>query len=271
MTLESWLERATFWLAPASAEKVREEIREHFESAFEAERERGVSRYSAEQTAVKSLGSPAAANRQYRKVLLTVSEAKMLEFWRTPDPRIGRTYALLASAFLVGALGTVLVLAAMAKESFAALPAPEKLSFLVLLLSALCVGVSLFALHGWRRSNPGSRGRLMVYVLHALPLVGLAVAAIAYVYFGFNFVTRFWFGAALVCLLGLTASTWPINTAARSRSFRVVKWTALSAGLLIFFYPWHWGILGFYISSEWRRHALRRKLPIDQWPPELFR
>ena len=170
MTLESWLERATFWLAPASAEKVREEIREHYESAFEAERERGVSRYNAERAAVKTLGSPAVANRQYRKVLLTANEAKMLELWKTTDPRLGRIYALLASAFLVGALGTVLVLAAIARESFGALPAPEKLSFLASLLSALCVGTSLFAFHGWRRSNPGSKGTLVVCVLHALPL-----------------------------------------------------------------------------------------------------
>jgi hypothetical protein len=274
MTLESWLERATRTLAPASTEKVRTEIRDHYESAFEAELARGASRENAERVAVESLGSAAAANREYRKVLLTAPEAKMLEFWKTPDPRIGRTYALLASAFLVGSLATVFIIAGIGiaqPESLAALPSPEKLSFLALLLSALCVGVSLFALQGWRRSNPGSKRSVIVFVLHVVPLIEITVAVVTYVYFGFNFVTRFWFGSALVTLMSLTASTWPINTPGRSRSFRLIKWAILFTGLLIFFWPWHWGILIVYIYGEWRRNLLRRKLPTQEWPPELFR
>lgn len=70
MTLESWLLRATHNLAPSSAEQVRREIQQHYSSAIESG--------AGPQEAVASLGTPEDANRQYRKVLLTVSEAKLL-------------------------------------------------------------------------------------------------------------------------------------------------------------------------------------------------
>ena len=67
MTLEQWLQRATRGLSKDSAEQVRREIAEHCESAA-AE---GVD-------AVQALGDPGIANCEYRKVLLTPFEARML-------------------------------------------------------------------------------------------------------------------------------------------------------------------------------------------------
>jgi hypothetical protein len=70
MTLESWLQQATRHLAEDSAAQVRTEIREHFEMARDAA--------IADHVALASLGDPKIANRQYRRVLLTAAEARML-------------------------------------------------------------------------------------------------------------------------------------------------------------------------------------------------
>ena len=64
--LEQWLSDATRDLSAESAAQVRAEIQEHYESACEAG-----------QDALAELGDPRAANRAYRKVLLTKREAWM--------------------------------------------------------------------------------------------------------------------------------------------------------------------------------------------------
>lgn len=78
MTLESWLNQATRHLAADSASQVRTEIREHFESAREAALTDGATAADADQIALSSLGDPKIANRQYRRVLLTSAEARLL-------------------------------------------------------------------------------------------------------------------------------------------------------------------------------------------------
>jgi hypothetical protein len=67
-SLEQWLSLATRKLAPASIEQVRREIGEHYQSALDACT-----------WDLASLGSPRKANREYRKVLLTRSEARFLK------------------------------------------------------------------------------------------------------------------------------------------------------------------------------------------------
>jgi hypothetical protein len=76
--LDSWLKQATRHLSRDSAAQVRVEIQEHFESGLEAAMGRGASRQEAEQRAVAALGLAKAANRQYRMVMLTSGEARML-------------------------------------------------------------------------------------------------------------------------------------------------------------------------------------------------
>jgi hypothetical protein len=76
--LESWLKQATHCLSNDSATQVRIEIREHYDSAQEAAISDGATADEASQLAVTSLGDAKAANRQYRKVLLTSAEARML-------------------------------------------------------------------------------------------------------------------------------------------------------------------------------------------------
>ena len=76
--LDSWLNQATRHLSVDSAAQVRTEIREHYESAWEAAVGGGAPADEAGRSALAALGDAKAANRQYRKVLLTSSEARML-------------------------------------------------------------------------------------------------------------------------------------------------------------------------------------------------
>ena len=72
--LESWLTDATQGLSKDSAAQVRSEIGEHYESSLRHD----VTPDEADRIAVAALGDAKSANRQYRKVLLTSGEARML-------------------------------------------------------------------------------------------------------------------------------------------------------------------------------------------------
>ncbi len=76
--LDSWLREATRHLAADSIAQVRREIGEHYESAREATIAGGCSAEEADRIAVRALGDPKTANCQYRQVLLTSAEARML-------------------------------------------------------------------------------------------------------------------------------------------------------------------------------------------------
>ncbi|MDR3739366.1 MAG: permease prefix domain 1-containing protein [Terracidiphilus sp.] len=77
-SLEMWLKRATRWLSTDSAAQVRAEIEEHFAESREAALSAGANEEEAERSALAALGDAAAANRQYRRVLLTAREVRVL-------------------------------------------------------------------------------------------------------------------------------------------------------------------------------------------------
>jgi hypothetical protein len=124
--LDSWLKQATRHLSKDSAAQVRTEIQEHYESAREDAMSGGATADDADRSAVTALGDAMAANRQYRNVLLTSGEARMLRdakwearafcsrpwlWWLLlPVPAV----ALLAATalFLLGAIGVARVLLA---------------------------------------------------------------------------------------------------------------------------------------------------------------
>ena len=122
--LEAWLKEATRRLARDSAAQVRAEIQEHYEAALEAAVSAGSTAAEAERMALAQMGEPRAANRQYRKVLLTSAEARLLGEgnWEAraicSRPGLMRLLlavpagALLASAalFLAGAIDTARLL-----------------------------------------------------------------------------------------------------------------------------------------------------------------
>jgi hypothetical protein len=76
--LDRWLRQATQCLANDSAGQVVSEIREHYESAREAAIAAGARPDDADEAALALLGDAKIANRQYRKVLLTSGEARLL-------------------------------------------------------------------------------------------------------------------------------------------------------------------------------------------------
>jgi hypothetical protein len=76
--LDSWLKQATWHLAKDSAAQVRTEIQEHYESARDAAVSNGATIDEADRLALNLLGDAKTANRQYRYVLLTSAEARML-------------------------------------------------------------------------------------------------------------------------------------------------------------------------------------------------
>ena len=78
MEFEAWLTQATKHLSRDAAAQVRDEIQEHYEAARESAMERSCSSEEAGGIALVALGDATAANRQYRKVLLTSAEARLL-------------------------------------------------------------------------------------------------------------------------------------------------------------------------------------------------
>jgi hypothetical protein len=76
--LDNWIERATRGLSNESAAQVRREIVDHYESALEAAVAAGAVADAAERSALSALGDGETVNRQYRRVLLTSSEARLL-------------------------------------------------------------------------------------------------------------------------------------------------------------------------------------------------
>jgi hypothetical protein len=122
--LETWLKQATRRLSRDSAAQVRNEILDHYDSAREARMSGGSTADEADRLAVAALGNAKAANRQYRSVLLTSAEARMLREsawearavcsrgwlkWRLPAMPVA---ALLAATalFFTGAIGVAGVL-----------------------------------------------------------------------------------------------------------------------------------------------------------------
>jgi hypothetical protein len=76
--LDSWLLQATRGLSKDSAAQVRAEIQEHYRSAHDDATAGGTISDEADRLAVTALGDAKMANRQYRGVLLTSGEVRML-------------------------------------------------------------------------------------------------------------------------------------------------------------------------------------------------
>ena len=76
--LDGWLQQATRRLSKDSATQVRAEIQEHYESARQTAMSGGATADEADRDAVATLGDARTANCQYRSVLLTAAEARVL-------------------------------------------------------------------------------------------------------------------------------------------------------------------------------------------------
>jgi len=75
-------------------------------------------------------------------------------------------------------------------------------------------------------------------------------------------------------LIGLLAGApvLPIYTQSRGRVFRVVKWVFLVATLWLAFH-WSWLFFSCLCPTawiDWTRASIRRKLPVSEWPRQLY-
>jgi hypothetical protein len=207
--LETWLKQATRHLSRDSVAQVRTEIQEHYASARESAMSAGSTADEADRSAVNALGNAKAANCQYRKVLLTSAEARML--------REGN----------------------------------------------------------WEARAVCSR-QWLKWVLLAMPVAAL-FAAIACFLTGAIAITRVLVIGGVGMGLLFAAPFLPVYTPARGRVFRVVKWVVLIGMLGLAFGPdalkWSWlliSCLWLVARIEWTRVSIRRKLPVAEWPKQLY-
>jgi uncharacterized membrane protein len=207
--LDAWLEQAVRCLSRDSASQVRTEIQDHFESEREAAISQGASAGESERIALQALGDPREANRQYRRVLLSSSEAALLRSTNL------EAHAICSTPWM----------------KWAILASPG-----VLLLAS----VVLLAIH-------------QVALARGLMLMGSVMAIV--------FIPPFL----------------PIYTPARGRVFRAIKWTLIFGAVLLLLgrdtLQWSWLFASCFFPAfwtEWKRIGIRRKLPITQWPKQLY-
>lgn len=83
----------------------------------------------------------------------------------------------------------------------------------------------------------------------------------------------------LGCFTGIVFLTpfLPIYTLLRGRVFRLIKWAFILGGVVLLFgkdaFSWSWLLASCIFPvfwMEWKRMMIRRKLPIAQWPKQLY-
>jgi hypothetical protein len=207
--LEIWIERATRRLSKAAAVQVRTEITEHYESAREAAIAAGDTDDDAARTALSALGDAKQANCQYRQVLLTADEERILQ-------EGDREARFLCSRLRV-------------KWLLVGLP-----------LASVPVAAILLA--------TGRSDLARTIILTAAGVAPLPLALLLRIR------TRFW-----------------------GRVFRCVRAMVMLGSVLLLFghdaLRWSWLIVSCLwplVWSEWRRAAIRRKLPLTAWPRHLY-
>lgn len=202
--LEIWLTQATRHLSKDSAARVRTEILEHHEAAREEAIGAGFTPEAADRMVVSALGDARIANRQYRQVLLTTEEAKLLRNG-TYEARIVCSHGWLKALLL-------------------SIPA-------AILLAAI-----VFLLQGKPDTAKGLlAGAIGVAIWSATPFL-------------------------------------PVYTRWRGRFLRLAKWAVLCAMLGMMF-QWSWlfiSCLWPVVWMEWTRASIRRKMPLSQWPKQLY-
>jgi hypothetical protein len=202
--LDGWLKQATRHLSQDSAAQVRAEIREHYESAREAAMSGGATADDADQQAIATLGDARTANCQYRNVLLTAAEARLLRQgnWEAR--------AICSRVWLKWILVALPLAALIAATVFLLMGAVETAR--ILLVSGIGMGI-LFAAPMFPVYTP-SRSRIYRIVKW---LVMIAILALA---FGPDALKWSWL---------LISCLWPVFWIERTRSsirrkMRVAEW-----------------------------------------------
>jgi hypothetical protein len=207
--LERWMREASRGLSRESAGRVRVEIQEHYDAALESATDGGAATHEAERLAMTTLGDAAKVNCQYRKVMLTRSEARMMReaAWET---------------------------------------------------RAMCS-------RAW-----------MKWVLLAATIGALAASAFSFAR-GAGDTARILLAMALLTGHILAAMVLRINTPLRGRIYRGVRWAVLIAVMALAMGRMtpqeSWLPLSCLWVVAWievTRNSMRRKLPVSQWPKQLY-
>jgi len=114
------------------------------------------------------------------------------------------------------------------------------------------------------------------WLLMAAPAAAL-VAAAGFLLRGDVALARALLAGGIAMALVFAAPFLPIYTPWRARVFRAAKWTALMATFWLAFGPeplkWLWLMsvcVWPVLWIEWSRISIRRKLPMGQWPKQLY-
>ena len=207
--LDTWIKQATRHLSKESIAQVRIEIQEHHELAREAAIQDGASTDEADRLAIAALGDPTLANRQYRKVLLTSSEARMLNNG--------------------------------SREALAVCSRPWlKRLILSLSITVLLAAIATFLMSGAKTGCPVLLAGAVIALLFASPFM-------------------------------------PIYTPSRARIVRYLRSAFVLGTLAVTFGPdalkWSWLLVSCLwplVWTEWVRASIRHKLPVAQWPKQLY-
>ncbi len=237
-----WLDEATRGLSVDSAAQVRAEIRGHYESAVEAALGQGATSTQADEQAVASLGDAKATNRQYRKVLLTANEARLLSQsteafgarpWRRwkPAPPMRSTRSRASETLLAPAV------AASAALLFA-IAMTRGRSLFVWIVAASLAGLCLMAAARFLPVYTPGRARIFRTLRWATQIAIFVLA------FGPILVGPMPSGPVLPNQIG-ALSVW--------------LWTLIWLCTVC--------IVG---RLEWIKTSLRRKLPVEKWPKALY-
>lgn len=327
--LERWLSTATRGLSAESAERVRAEIQQHYDLTSEAGED-----------AIAVLGDPRAANRAYRKVLLTEREATMAATLTRPPLagaalaiqifRVSLVFLIAGGAFIRLISGTAdsrLLVSAMIvfwfDTLFRKVYPPTTLERNHIYGYLLGPRMALFAGLGWwyhewmPALTLGAGGFASEYYFHRirtsvfrklaagqnyslLPgeprlthmeavflraldrdgpydaiygavLVLMAVAMAAWQPATFAPM------AAFVVMAHVTRTAIPFRTVAGSRRFRIAKWSVMAGAALLPVLrgartPWTGAVLLvlLFVLFDLRSIALRRKVPVSEWPRKLY-
>jgi hypothetical protein len=204
--LEAWVQEAAAHLSAASAARMRQEITEHFQAAYEEAESEGLDPDAAQRRALAALGDARNVNRRYREVTLTGSEDRLLR-------------KVQAETSFVCAYGTKLWI-----------------------LSVATFGAAIWCL---------ATGRVQAMWPILLLAIGMSLVAVPFLL--------------------------PVNTLVRSRIFRGVRWAWLIGVCVWAFGPNYrsnsWLMLTCawpIVWREWKVSTVRRKLPVSEWPRQLF-
>lgn len=125
--------------------------------------------------------------------------------------------------------------------------------------------------NGNREARMVCANPLLKSVFLALP-VAILLASILFIFNGKEETAKGLFAGAFAIAVWCVSPFLPVYTRWRARFLRLVKWAVLAA-MIGMVYQWSWlfiSCLWPLVWIEWTRVSIRRKIPLAQWPKQLY-